>query len=159
MNSFISNSRSLKNQSVTPSGCKDLGITTFKRVVKTQFLYTKMYIYKIVYKNCRFKQIIFYKYVTNLKSMISQRSLKYLGLLLLLFEFNNFHLQKKWSIIIFIRPYHMTRTPTKWQCSILVIWYRQRHMIIIHCHWWEFWSHDTDLYIILSIISFKNEQL
>ena len=38
------------------------------------------YIYKILYKNRRFKQIIFSKYATNLKTTISQRSLKNLGL-------------------------------------------------------------------------------
>ena len=38
MNSVISNSRSLKNQTFTPSGYKDLGIRTFKCVEKTQFL-------------------------------------------------------------------------------------------------------------------------
>ena len=43
-----------------------------------------------MYKNSMFKQIIFSKYTTNLKTSISQRSLRNLGLLLSLFEFNNF---------------------------------------------------------------------
>ena len=30
---------------------------------------------------------------------------------------------------------------------------------ILHCHWKEFWSHDTDVFMILSIISIKNEKL
>ena len=30
---------------------------------------------------------------------------------------------------------------------------------ILHCHWWEFWSHDTDVQLIFSIISFINEKL
>ena len=53
-------------------------------------IYTKIYIYKLFYKNLRFKQIIFSKYATNLKTTISHRSLNNLGLLLLLLEFNNF---------------------------------------------------------------------
>ena len=31
--------------------------------------------------------------------------------------------------------------------------------MIQHCHWWEFWSHVTDVFIILSIISVKIEKL
>ena len=52
--------------------------------------YTKMYICKILYKIRSVKQIIFNKYATNLKTMISQRSLRISGWPLLLFEFNNF---------------------------------------------------------------------
>ena len=44
----------------------------------------------MLYTNSRFKRIIFSKYTTNLKKTISQRSLSDLGLLLLLFELNNF---------------------------------------------------------------------
>jgi len=44
---------------------------------------------KFFIKNSRFKQIILNKYTTNLKTMISKESLNNLGLLLLLFEFNN----------------------------------------------------------------------
>ena len=39
MYSVISNNLSLKYQRVTPSGCKDIGIRTYKFVTKTQFLY------------------------------------------------------------------------------------------------------------------------
>ena len=45
---------------------------------------------------------------------------------------------------------------------VLVTWYRQRHVTILHCHWWKFSWRNTDytlyrLYvIILSIISIKN---
>ena len=47
-----------------------------------------------------------------------------------------------------------------WQCSILVTWYRRRHMtIIMQCYWLEFWWHVPDVQIILSIISIKNEKL
>ena len=44
--------------------------------IKLFKIYTKIYIYKIWYTNHRFKQIIFSKYVMNLKMTISQRSLK-----------------------------------------------------------------------------------
>ena len=30
---------------------------------------------------------------------------------------------------------------------------------IMHCHWWEFWSRDMEVFIILSIIFIKNEKL
>ena len=53
-------------------------------------IYTKIGIYQILYKIRRFKQIIFSKYATHLKTTISQRSLSNLGLLLLSFKFNNF---------------------------------------------------------------------
>ena len=34
----------------------------------------------------------------------------------------------------------------QWQCSKVVTWYRQRHVIsILLCHWWKFWSRDLSL--------------
>ena len=54
-------------------------------------IHTKIYIYiTFCKKNSRFKRIIFSKYTINLKTTISQRSLRNLNLLLLLFEFNKF---------------------------------------------------------------------
>ena len=50
---------------------------------------TKIYIYKNEYKNCRFKHIIFSKYAINLNDDTPEEP-ENLGLLLLLFEFNNF---------------------------------------------------------------------
>ena len=48
----------------------------------------------------------------------------------------------------------------QWQCRILVMWWRRRHLtILLHCHWLEFWCHVPDTWIILSIISIKNEKL
>ena len=58
--------------------------------IKLCEIYTKIYIYTILYKNSRFKRIIFSKYITNLETTISPRSLRNLGLFLFLFEFNNF---------------------------------------------------------------------
>ena len=52
--------------------------------------YTKTYKRKILYKIPNIKQIIFNKYATNLKTTITQMSLRNSGVLLLLFEFNNF---------------------------------------------------------------------
>ena len=40
-----------------PSYCKDIYIIKFKFVAKTQFLYTKIDIYTILYRNSSFKQI------------------------------------------------------------------------------------------------------
>jgi len=50
-----------------------------------------------------------------------------------------------------MRPCHMTRTPP------MAVQYTG-HVIQTEsgdtaCHWWEFWSHDTEVFIILSIIS------
>ena len=48
----------------------------------------------------------------------------------------------------------------QWECSLLVTWYRWRHVtIILHYHWLEFWWHAPDAKIILSIISIRNENL
>ena len=38
-------------------------------------IYTKIHVYTILYRNSRFKQIIFSKYATNQKTTISQRNL------------------------------------------------------------------------------------
>ena len=54
--------------------------------LKMRQIYTKISMYKILYKNRRFKLIIFSKYATNLKTTISQKSLVNLGLLLLLYK-------------------------------------------------------------------------
>ena len=44
--------------------------------------------------------------------------------------------------------------------NIIYICLRLYHVtIILHCHWWEFWSRDTDVEIKLSIISIKYEKL
>ena len=59
--------------------------------IKLCQVYTKIDPYKILYKNSRFKRIIFSKYTTNLNTTISQRSLRNLGLLLL-FKLKKFHL-------------------------------------------------------------------
>jgi len=48
MSSVISHSRSLKNQRFTPSGCRALGIRTFKFVAKTQLLILNMFINKVI---------------------------------------------------------------------------------------------------------------
>jgi len=48
----------------------------------------------------------------------------------------------------------------QWQCRIIVKWERLRHVtMILHCHWYEFWSCNTDVLITLSIISIQNEKL
>jgi len=90
----------------------------------------KIYICKILYKNCRFKQIIFNKYATNLKTTICQRSLKNLGLLLLLFEFNKFSFLKDIIDNIITTSVSRDQNSHQWQCSIIVTWNRQRHSFI-----------------------------
>ena len=81
--------------------------------------YTITYICKILYKIRNIKQIIFSKYATNLKTTISQRSLRNSGVLLLLFEFNNFSFLIKIIDNIFWRLEHVTRTPTNGSAVLL----------------------------------------
>ena len=83
-------------------------------------IYTNIYLYKILYKNRRFKQIIFRKYATNLKMTISQRSLKKLRLRLLLFEFNNFSFKKNIIDNIIYTSVKSDKNSLQWQCSIIV---------------------------------------
>ena len=48
--------------------------------------------------------------------------------------------------------YKILRT---YEVHIIVTWYKQRHMtMILLYHWWEFWSRDTGVLIILSIFHF-----
>ena len=81
--------------------------------------YTKTYQCKILCKIRSIKQIIFNKYATNLNTTISQRSLINSGLLLLLFEFNNFSCLIDIIDNIIYRPDHVTRTPTNGSAVLL----------------------------------------
>ena len=84
-------------------------VTVSRNLYKTvSKFYQNLYTCKIWYKLLIFKQIIFSKYATNLKTAISPRSLKNSGLLLLLFEFNNFQYIE--LIILFLRRYHLIST-------------------------------------------------
>ena len=49
MNPDRSNNLSLKYQTFTPSGCKDIGIRKFEFVAKTQFLYEEFIILSRTY--------------------------------------------------------------------------------------------------------------
>ena len=77
------------------------------------------------------RKIIFSKYATNLKMTISQRSLSNLGLLLLSFEFNNFSFIKDILDNIIYTSVSCDQSSHQWQFSILVTWYRWRHLPII----------------------------
>ena len=47
----------------------------------------------------------------------------------------------KWISILLLH-----KNSHQWECSLLVTWYRQRHVTtILHYHWWEFWWRNTDL--------------
>ena len=123
--------------------------------IKLCQIYTKIYIYKILYKNSRFQRIIISKYTTNLKTTLSQRSLRDLGLHLLLFENNIFSFIKDIIDNIICTSVSRDQNFHQWQLSILVTWYRRRHMtLILHYHWWECCSRNTDVIVILSITSY-----
>ena len=96
----------------------------YKTVSKLyQNLFTKI-LYKII-RNI--KQITFNKNATNLKTTISQRSLRNSSLLLLLFELYII-LIDIYLIILSIRPEHVTSTPTNgsalllWRASVYITW-------------------------------------
>ena len=111
-----------------------------------------------MYKNRRFKPIMFSKYANNMKTTIFQRSLTNLGLLRLLFEFNNFSFLINIIDNIINTSISRDQNSHQWQCIIFVTCLRLYHVTSkLHCHWRKFWSHDTDVLIILSIISIKNE--
>ena len=93
----------------------------FVSSVNSAVNYAKTFICNnIVYKICNIKQIIFNKYATNLKTTISQRSLRNSGQLLSLFELNNF----SFLIDIIDDIIYASRTcdqnSNQWQCSIIV---------------------------------------
>ena len=54
MNSVRSNYLSLKYQSYTPSGCKDIGIRKFESVAKTQFLYYMVNFSQVTFNKRKF---------------------------------------------------------------------------------------------------------
>ena len=90
---------------------------------------TKIYIYKILYKNRRFKQVKFSKYTTNLEKNISQRSLKNLGFLLSSFEFDNFSSLTEIIGNIIESSVSREQNSDQWQCSVVVTCLRLYHMI------------------------------
>ena len=104
---------------------------------------------KILYKLRSTKQIIFIKYGTNLKTTIYQRSLRNSSLLLSLFEFNiflKFLIDLIHNFIFAFGTCH--QNSNQWQCSIIITFIRLYHVTsILHCHWREFWSRDTDVYL------------
>ena len=97
--------------------------------------------YQILYKSFSIKQIIFNKYATNLKTTISQRSLRNSSLLLLLFEFDINDIINN----IFYVTGTCHQNSNQLQCSIIVTRLRLYH--ILHCHWRELWSRDSDVYL------------
>ena len=114
----------------------------------------KIYIYKILYKNRRLKQIIFSKYWTNLKTTISQRNLKNLGLLFLLFEFDNFSFLIDIIDNIINTFVSCDHNCQQWQCSITITCLRLYHVTsILHCHWWE-WERKREILIFKCIFHF-----
>jgi len=89
----------------------------------------------------------FNKCANNLKTTISQRSLRNSSLLLLLFEFNNFLFLIDIIDNIIYTSGTCDLNSNQWQCSIIVTCVRLYPVTsILHCHWREFWSRDTDVY-------------
>ena len=122
--------------------------------------YTETYKCKILYKIFNIKQIfIFYKYATNLKTMTSQRSLRNSGVLLSLFEFNNFSFIIGIIDNIIYAPGSCHQNSNRWQCSIITMCLR-RHQVtsILHCHWREFWSrirmYIEHIYVVIILTQF-----
>ena len=79
---------------------------------------------------------------------IYRGSLRNSGLLLLFFEFNHF----SFLIDIIDNIIYMSgsrhQNSNQWQCSSNVTCLRLYHVTsMLHCHWREFWSRDTDVYL------------
>ena len=89
---------------------------------------TKIFIYKVLYITRRFKRIILIKYATNLKTTISQRSLRNLGLLLLLVEFNNFSFLIDIIDHIIYMSVLCDQSSHQYQCSIIITCPRLYHV-------------------------------
>ena len=88
--------------------------------IKLYKIYTKTYKCKMLYEIRSIKQIKFNKYTINLKMTISQRSLRNSGLILLLFEFNNFSFLIDIINEIIYAPWTCHQNSNQWQFSIIV---------------------------------------
>ena len=116
---------------------------------------TETYVCKILYKIRNIEQIIFNKYTTNLKTSISQRSLRNSSLLLLLFEFDNFSFLIDIIDNIIYASETWLQNSNQWQCSIIVTWLRLYYVTsILHCHWREFWTYILHVYGLVNLCQF-----
>ena len=107
-------------------------------------------------RNSRFNRV---KYTTNLKNddiLEEPKKVRSASIIVLLI----FHFIKDIIDNIIYTSVLRDQNSHKCQCGILVMCFRRSHVImIVHCNWWEFWSLDTAIVIIFSIISLKNEKL
>jgi len=109
----------------------------------TKHIYVRFCIRFVVYN----KQIMFSKDAANLKTTISQRSLRNSSLLLLLFEFNNFSFLIDIIDNIIYASGTCHQNSNHWRCSIIAMCLRLYHVTsILHWHWKVFWSCDMDVY-------------
>ena len=107
--------------------------------------YTKTYKCNILYKIRSIKQIIFSKYATNLKTTISQRSLRNSSLLLLLLELNFFSFLIDIIENIIYPSGTCHQNSNQWQCSIIVMCLHLYHMTRTPFYGRAlYWSLDTD---------------
>ena len=92
--------------------------------IKLCQIFMKIHIFTILFRNGRFKQIIFSKYATNRKTSISHRILENLRFPPnIIFQFLINIIDK----IISYSPYRPNyQNFSQWQCSILVSWYRRK---------------------------------
>ena len=115
--------------------------------IKLCQIYTKIHLCNFV--SCRFKQIIFSKYETNLKKTSSCRNLRISGLLLL-YSFNfyfAFLIDIIDNIITFnpYCPYYVTRTSANGSAVYLSRDFRLYHVkAILYCHWLKLLWRNTD---------------
>jgi len=89
------------------------------------------------------------------KQRYLQRNLKNLGLLFLLFEFNNFSFLIDIIDNIINTFVSCDRNCQQWQCSITITCLRLYHVIsILHCHWWE-WEWKWEILNFIRIFTFN----
>ena len=105
--------------------------------------YTKIHIYTILYTSSRFKQIIFSKYATNLKTSMSQEPEYLRFALFIIFNFYFAVLIDKIDNIITYSPYNPYYFTRNLANGSAVYWSRDtdgNHVTsILHCHWLKFW--------------------
>ena len=118
--------------------------------IKLYQIFTKIHINAILSKRCSIKQIIFNKYETNLKTIISHRSLRISGLLLLyFFNFNfTFWIDTIDNIITYspYSPYYVTKITSANDSSVSLSRGTNRNHVtsILHFHWLKYWWHNMD---------------
>jgi len=120
----------------------NLTISGAERYIKDIYLMLlsgEIHIYAILYKSCSIKQIIFNKYATISHGGVWETQVcSYYYLNLITFSFLIDIID---NIIYASGTCHQNSNQWQYFCHVSPSVSRD------HCHWREFWSHDTDVYL------------